>query len=163
MYLNGYSGRQILIRQVDRVLLPVLGQGDGADGTGIRISVLAGNSADLEFRNLLAAFFAAHPKRQALIGGQVITAGLFSPVIGGMLPENAGPVGALRGLPGVSDLDAGLSVGRIRRIPVVDLQIPIIPHPTGWDIMVHPSAFVRIHIEDVLDGCVNRRLFRLGC
>src|SRR5438067_1749571 len=48
---------QILIRQVDGVFLPVLGQGDRTDAGRIRIAMLAGNAADFELRDLLAALF----------------------------------------------------------------------------------------------------------
>jgi len=74
--------------------------------------MFARNPADLEFRHLFPARFAARPEGQALVCGQVIPARLLTPVVRRVLPENARPVGALLGLTGIGDLDAGLSIRR---------------------------------------------------
>src|SRR5690348_283618 len=84
---------KILALEVDRELLPFLGQDDRADAGHVGIRVLTRDAADLELLDPFAAFVAARPERELLRTGQIIAARTGSPVVRGVLPVDAGPAG----------------------------------------------------------------------
>src|SRR5213076_1101364 len=93
------------------------------------------------------ALVAAGPERELLGSGEVITAGTRAPVVRGVLPVDAAPAGALRGLVVEHDLDgSGAAVGVFHEFVVV-LDVPIVAHPARRDIVIVGSLRVGVDLE----------------
>ena len=133
----GFDPGQVFTLQINGVFLPFFGQLDGAALAAGAIGIFFVCTQHAEFESDgLAALFATRPEFQLLRTSQIPAASLITPIVGGVLPDNASPFTGL----GIFEAQTVFAAMRIGGETLIHLDALCVAHPTRGDVVVVRAA-----------------------